>query len=79
MVGGQDARQNPGFSLRNPDASGLTEFATGITVGYTPTTGVRFCRGTARSGIKARNPCTTRPIESIESLTQKVKTEFPLK
>src|SRR5215469_11448133 len=29
--------------------------------------------------MKAGNPCTTRPIGSMESLTQKVKTEIPIK
>jgi hypothetical protein len=32
----------------------------------------------ARSGMKARNPCTTCPIGSMENLTQKVKTEIPI-
>jgi hypothetical protein len=30
------ARQNPGFSLRSPGANGLTEFATSVTMAFTP-------------------------------------------
>jgi hypothetical protein len=37
LVDGQAARQNPSFSLRNPDASGRTEFATSISVWVYPT------------------------------------------
>ena len=29
------------------------------------------------AGLKARNPCTTRPIGSVRNLTEKVKTEIP--
>src|SRR5215831_21127865 len=32
-----------------------------------------------RSGLKTRNPCSTRPIGRMSRLTEKVKTEIPAK
>jgi len=33
----------------------------------------------ARSGLKVRNPCATRPVGRMSNLTEKVKTEIPVK
>ena len=47
MVDGQAARQPPGFSLRSPGASGLTEFATSVTVEIGPSMVAEVAGGTA--------------------------------